>query len=205
MLSSLFAIAIRLPHPKIKNMGPRKSTVNHLRLEAQSDLWFLAVPLLPFFFSFTDPNTQRRCSTLQWNPENATQLVVASDDDRSPSLQVWDLRNSVSPLKELSGHSKGVLAMAWCPMDSSLLLTCAKDNSTFCWDTFSGEVLYELPASNNWNFDVQWSPRTPGVLSTSSFDGNISIYNIEACSRSTSNEMSFGREIRGMDLGKILI
>ncbi|CAM6099177.1 unnamed protein product [Calypogeia fissa] len=149
--------------------------------------------------SFTDPNSQRRCSTLQWNPENATQLVVASDDDRSPSLQVWDLRNSVSPLKEFVGHSKGVLAMAWCPMDSSLLLTCAKDNLTLCWDTFSGEVLYELPASNNWNFDVQWSPRTPGVLSTSSFDGNISIYNIEACSRTPSNEMSFGRELKGMD------
>ena len=43
---------------------------------------------------------------LQWNPEVATQLVVASDDDRSPTLQMWDLRNSVSPLKEFVGHSK---------------------------------------------------------------------------------------------------
>jgi protein transport protein SEC31 len=57
--------------------------------------------------SFTDPTSRRRCSTLQWNPDVATQLIVASDDDRSPSLQVWDLRNSVSPLKELVGHTKG--------------------------------------------------------------------------------------------------
>lgn len=32
--------------------------------------------------------------------------MVASDDDRSPTLQMWDLRNSVSPLKEFVGHTK---------------------------------------------------------------------------------------------------
>lgn len=56
--------------------------------------------------SFRDPNSTRRASVLQWNPEVATQLVVASDDDRSPTLQMWDLRNSVSPLKEFVGHTK---------------------------------------------------------------------------------------------------
>lgn len=40
-----------------------------------------------------------------------------------------------------AGHLfAGVLAMAWCPCDSSLLLTCSKDNQTLCWDTGSGEV-----------------------------------------------------------------
>ena len=32
--------------------------------------------------------------------------MVASDDDRSLTLQMWDLRNSVSPLKEFVGHTK---------------------------------------------------------------------------------------------------
>lgn len=50
--------------------------------------------------------SQRRCSVLQWNPDVATQLVVASDDDRSPTLQMWDLRNSMSPVKEFVGHTK---------------------------------------------------------------------------------------------------
>ncbi|KAH9534416.1 hypothetical protein CY35_17G005100 [Sphagnum magellanicum] len=154
--------------------------------------------------SFTDPTSRRRCSALQWNPDVATQLIVASDDDRSPSLQVWDLRNSVSPLKELVGHTKGVLAMAWCPSDSSLLLSCAKDNRTLCWDTISGQVLCELPASGNWNFDVQWSPCTPGVLSTSSFDGQIGIYNIEACSRTRSNNSIFGGDLSAYDYSTAL-
>ena len=37
-------------------------------------------------------------------------------------------------------HSSGVIAMSWCPSDSSYLLTCAKDNRTICWDIVSGEV-----------------------------------------------------------------
>ena len=40
------------------------------------------------------------------------------------------------------------------------------------------QVLYELPTSNQWSFDVQWCPRNPGVLSSCSFDGHISIYSL---------------------------
>ena len=114
--------------------------------------------------------------------------------------------------------------MSWCPIDSSYLLTCAKDNRTICWDTISGEVgempisaffpivvyfcfehflfcanyfgfcsammmvlflsillqiVCELPAGTNWNFDIHWYPKIPGVISASSFDGKIGIYNIE--------------------------
>ncbi|CAN6455975.1 unnamed protein product [Victoria cruziana] len=128
--------------------------------------------------SFSD-SIRRRCSVLQWNPDIATQLIVASDDDRSPSLRVWDMRNTISPMKEFVGHSKGVIAMSWCPNDSAFLLTCAKDNRTLCWDTITGEIVCELPASTNWNFDIHWYPKIPGVISASSFDGKIGVYNIE--------------------------
>ncbi|XP_020519257.1 protein transport protein SEC31 homolog B isoform X2 [Amborella trichopoda] len=139
--------------------------------------------------SFSD-SIRRRCSVFQWNPEAPTQLIVASDDDRSPSLRVWDMRNTISPTKEFIGHSKGVIAMSWCPIDGAFLLTCAKDNRTICWDTFTGEIVCELPASTNWNFDVHWYPKIPGVISASSFDGKIGIYNIEACSRLISGELT---------------
>ena len=128
--------------------------------------------------SFSDSN-RRRCSVLQWNPDVATQLVVASDEDNSPALRLWDMRNTITPVKEFVGHTKGVIAMSWCPIDSSYLLTCAKDNRTICWDTISGEIVYELPAGINWNFDIHWYPKIPGVISASSFDGKIGIYNIE--------------------------
>ena len=38
--------------------------------------------------SFYSDSNRRRCSVLQWHPDVATQLVVASDDDSSPSLKV---------------------------------------------------------------------------------------------------------------------
>jgi protein transport protein SEC31 len=141
--------------------------------------------------SFTDSN-RRRCSVLQWHPDVATQLIVASDDDSSPSLRLWDMRNIMSPVREFVGHSKGVIAMSWCPSDSSYLLTCAKDNRTICWDVVSGEIVSELPPGTNWNFDVHWYPKIPGVISASSFDGKIGIYNIEGCSRFGVGEGDFG-------------
>ncbi|XP_058225841.1 protein transport protein SEC31 homolog B-like isoform X2 [Rhododendron vialii] len=141
--------------------------------------------------SFTDSN-RRRCSVLQWHPDVATQLIVASDDDSSPSLRLWDMRNIISPVREFVGHTKGVIAMSWCPIDSSYLLTCAKDNRTICWDIVSGEIVSELPPGTNWNFDVHWYPKIPGVISASSFDGKIGIYNIEGCSRFGVGEGDFG-------------
>ncbi|CAA2944883.1 transport SEC31 homolog B [Olea europaea subsp. europaea] len=141
--------------------------------------------------SFSD-SIKSRCSVLQWNPDVATQLVVASDEDSSPSLKLWDMRNVMSPVKEFVGHTKGVIAMSWCPIDSSYLLTCAKDNRTICWDTVSGEIVAELPAGTNWNFDVHWYSKIPGVISASSFDGKIGIYNIEGCDRYGVGESDFG-------------
>ncbi|XP_047340406.1 protein transport protein SEC31 homolog B-like [Impatiens glandulifera] len=141
--------------------------------------------------SFSD-STRRRCSVLQWHPDVATQLIVASDDDSSPFLRLWDMRNTMTPVREFVGHTNGVIAMSWCPNDSSYLLTCAKDNRTICWDVVSGEIVSELPAGTNWNFDVHWYPKIPGVISASSFDGKIGIYNMEAYGRYGVGEGDFG-------------
>ncbi|XP_028760563.1 protein transport protein SEC31 homolog B [Neltuma alba] len=141
--------------------------------------------------SFAD-SVRRRCSVLQWNPDFATELVVASDEDGSPAVRHWDMRNIMAPIKEFVGHSGGVIAMSWCPYDSYYLLTCAKDNRTICWDTTSGQIVRELPAGTNWNFDVHWYPKIPGVISASSFDGKIGIYNVEGCSRYDAGQNDFG-------------
>ncbi|UPR03903.1 protein transport protein SEC31 [Chloropicon primus] len=131
--------------------------------------------------SFSDSsggNVGKRCSALQWHPEIATQLIVASDDDRFPTLQVWDLRNSISPCREFKGHDKGVLSLAWSDLDPSLLLSTGKDNRTLLWDAYAGEVLSEMPRSQNWNFDAQWCPTVPGWFATASFDGVVSVYDV---------------------------
>ena len=138
--------------------------------------------------SFVDPQSKRRCSAISWNPDVATQLIVASDDDRSCSLQVWDLRNSVAPTNEFVGHTKGVLSLAWSPHDGDLLLSSGKDNRTLVWDAKDGSVLAEFPASSNWNFDAQWSKKTAGEISAASFDGTISIHNLNDCGKQSAHQ-----------------
>jgi len=63
-------------------------------------------------------------SAMAWNPTEGLHLVTASVDDRNPILKLWDLRASTTtPLATMQGHSEGVLALAWCPHDDTLLLS----------------------------------------------------------------------------------
>ncbi|KAM4635193.1 protein transport protein Sec31A isoform 2-T2 [Polymixia lowei] len=126
----------------------------------------------------SDHSNRMHCSGLAWNPEVATQLVLASEDDRMPVIQMWDLRFATSPLKILENHTRGVLAIAWSMADPELLLSCGKDSRILCWNPNTAEVLYELPTSTQWCFDIQWCPRNPAVLSAAAFDGHIGIYSI---------------------------
>ncbi|KAJ6657468.1 hypothetical protein lerEdw1_002403 [Lerista edwardsae] len=126
----------------------------------------------------SDHSNRMHCSGLAWHPDVATQMVLASEDDRLPVIQMWDLRFASSPLRVLESHARGILTIAWSLADSELLLSCGKDAKILCSNPNTGEVLYELPTNTQWCFDVQWCPRNPALLSAASFDGRISIYSI---------------------------
>ncbi|XP_062991987.1 protein transport protein Sec31A isoform X11 [Elgaria multicarinata webbii] len=126
----------------------------------------------------SDHSNRMHCSGLAWHPDVATQMVLASEDDRLPVIQMWDLRFASSPLRVLESHARGILTIAWSMADPELLLSCGKDAKILCSNPNTGEVLYELPTSTQWCFDVQWCPRNPALLSAASFDGRISIYSI---------------------------
>ncbi|CAH1795497.1 unnamed protein product, partial [Owenia fusiformis] len=130
----------------------------------------------------SDSMSRIKSKIVAWHPNVATQMCLASEDDHTPVIQLWDLRFATSPVKVLENHNKGILSIAWCPQDPDLLLSCGKDNRILCWNPNSnvqgGEVVYELPTSYQWSFDVQWCPRNPGVISSASFDGHISIYSL---------------------------
>ncbi len=74
-------------------------------------------------------------SAIAWKPDDGLVLVTATDDDARPVVRVWNLRSSTTtPIAELSGHTRGVLDLSWCPTDPTLLLSCGKDNRTLLWD-----------------------------------------------------------------------
>ncbi|XP_014388205.1 PREDICTED: protein transport protein Sec31B isoform X1 [Myotis brandtii] len=126
----------------------------------------------------SDHSSRMHCSGLAWHPDIATQLVLCSEDDRLPVIQLWDLRFASSPLKVLEIHSRGILSVSWSQADAELLLSSAKDNQVLCWNLVSSEVAYKLPTQSSWCFDVQWCPRNPPVFSVASFDGWISLYSV---------------------------
>lgn len=129
----------------------------------------------------SDSSGRRRCSSVAWNPEIATQVMVSSDDDLSTTLQLWDLRNAVSPVAELAGHQKGVLSLDWSMHDPSLLLSSGKDNRVLVWDVPSRKVRQEMSSGPNWKFQVQWSNKLqPGVFAGATFEGVIGLHSLSS-------------------------
>lgn len=143
----------------------------------------------------SDHSNRMHVSGMLWHPEIATQLVLSSEDDRLPVVQVWDLRFASSPLKMLENHTRGILSISWSKDDPELLLSSSKDHRILCWNISTSEVVYELPVRNQWCFDVQWCPRNPSVFSAASFDGWVSVYSVmggsqEAQQRSQAERIS---------------
>ncbi|KAJ3275704.1 protein transport protein S31 [Terramyces sp. JEL0728] len=136
-----------------------------------------------------NPGGRKPITAISWNPDIPTQLLTCSDDDANPVILMWDLRNASAPEKTLSGHSKGVLSMDWCPKDSELLLSCGKDNRTIVWDTMKGVPIGDLVHSANWSFDTKWCPRNPDLCVVASYDGRVSVHSIQGASNHPEDDI----------------
>ncbi|EJT99394.1 hypothetical protein DACRYDRAFT_23938 [Dacryopinax primogenitus] len=143
---------------------------------------------------------RRGMSDVCWHPENPTRLVTSSEDDTSPIIMLWDLRNSRAPEKILTGHEKGVLSVSWCKQDADLLLSCGKDNRSLCWNPQVGEIIGELPSSHNWAFQVDWCPRNPDFLATASFDGTIGLHSLQSTNEAAAAPLAAPVQADGADI-----
>eukprot|EP01119_Soliformovum_irregulare_P013768 TRINITY_DN3700_c0_g1_i1.p1 TRINITY_DN3700_c0_g1~~TRINITY_DN3700_c0_g1_i1.p1 ORF type:complete len:1138 (+),score=363.18 TRINITY_DN3700_c0_g1_i1:134-3547(+) len=130
--------------------------------------------------TFSDPNRRYRCRAMAWNPESGVQLITTSEDDSAPTIALWDLRNSYTPVKYLNGHVGGVWGVSWNPMDPDLLLSTGKDGKTLCWSVQDGTVLTNIdPSEGQWNYDIQWSPKIPAVCATTSLEGKVKLFSLQ--------------------------
>ena len=93
-----------------------------------------------------DAASRSPVSDVAWNPLEGLHLATASGDDGNPVVRLWDLRSSTTmPLGTLRGHTQGILSIDWCPDDTALLASCARDNKTLLWDLSTQQAVYELP------------------------------------------------------------
>eukprot|EP00172_Hildenbrandia_rubra_P000174 Plantae.Rhodophyta-Hildenbrandia_rubra.ctg10776.p1 GENE.Plantae.Rhodophyta-Hildenbrandia_rubra.ctg10776~~Plantae.Rhodophyta-Hildenbrandia_rubra.ctg10776.p1 ORF type:complete len:1215 (-),score=218.30 Plantae.Rhodophyta-Hildenbrandia_rubra.ctg10776:143-3787(-) len=127
--------------------------------------------------SIRNPRGRLRSSSINWNPEAATQILTCTDDNNEERAGLlWDVRNTTQPIVEFTHHgSHGIVSSSWCPHDAEMILTSSKDSRTTVVSAKTGTVLAELPRSNQWNFNVKWSPKLPGVYLTTSFDGQMCV------------------------------
>jgi len=130
--------------------------------------------------AIADPKGMMDLSSIAWHPTYPTQLVISSQNDNHPVVQLWDLKYASQPIQTYDKHMKGVTSLSWCPQDQDLLASSSKTNEIFVWNpnTNPVETLFTLETSTHYNSDIQWSPRDPTLLSSGSFemDGQISVF-----------------------------
>ncbi|KAH8277557.1 hypothetical protein KR018_000691 [Drosophila ironensis] len=130
----------------------------------------------------SDTQSRVRWHAIEWHPEAATQVWLASEDDQAPVVQLWDLRYATAPAKTYQIHERGVLGMSWCLQDTDLMVSCGKDNRIYCWNPNTkipeGEILSEVATTASWYSDVQFCPRNPALIASASLEGSVSIYSL---------------------------
>ncbi|XP_039502333.1 protein transport protein Sec31A [Drosophila santomea] len=130
----------------------------------------------------SDSQSRVRWHAIEWHPEAATQVWLASEDDQAPVVQLWDLRYATAPAKTYQIHERGVLGMSWCLQDNDLMVSCGKDNRIYCWNPNTkipeGEILSEVATTASWYSDVQFCPRNPALIASASLEGAVSIYSL---------------------------
>jgi protein transport protein SEC31 len=88
----------------------------------------------------TQKTPQSKETQMMWNPEIPTQFVVANDDDKNPSINIWDLRSPDYPVATFNDiHYSGILSFSWCLSDPSLVVSSGKDNRTVITNFKTGE------------------------------------------------------------------
>ncbi|XP_039294286.1 protein transport protein Sec31A isoform X2 [Nilaparvata lugens] len=151
----------------------------------------------------SDSNSRVRWKVLEWHPDIATQLCLASEDDSNPVVQLWDLRFASTPIKTMERHTKGVLSLAWCPKDPDLLMSSGKDSTIYCWNPNTndpgGEVVCEMMTTYQWNFEVAWCPRNPSLIASCSFDGHASIYSLTGGQQHVQTSKKIADSFPGME------
>ena len=133
-------------------------------------------------FNIFDPNYMNKCSSasLLWNPENPLQFIMAYNYDKSPILQIWDLRNHESPIKEFRhAHEAGVTATAWTLHDVDLLMSFDAHGKGVLWNFRNSEPIitteHELDSVIA---RAKWVPEHYGVYSVLTKTGTLEIRSI---------------------------
>lgn len=113
---------------------------------------------------------------MMWNPELATQFVVANDDDKNPSFNVWDLRKTDYPVATFQNiHYSGITSISWCLSDPNLVVSTGRDERTVVTNFKTREMVLEFPSTGSIYDTVIWSQHLHGKIAALDKQGNTDI------------------------------
>ena len=111
---------------------------------------------------FCGPHQYDKQHECEGSPEldvNQTELVTARNNLVSPNRPPRKVH------LQLSGHTKGVNCVRWCPKRENLLLSASMDHSVHLWDIQEGQCLRKLTHHSAAVKDARWSSCGTKVLS----------------------------------------
>ncbi|EMS16933.1 EhSec31, putative [Entamoeba histolytica HM-3:IMSS] len=111
-----------------------------------------------------------------WVPTEKTTIVTISDSEEKP-VQLWDVRNTMAPVRVFEGHKAPVWSINFSKTDPNIFATTGQDK-TAIWNFETGKIICEFPSQENvWDTFVQWSSQE-GRMCTCGLDGFINFYTI---------------------------
>ncbi|KAL7712889.1 Sec16 Sec23-binding domain-containing protein [Entamoeba marina] len=112
----------------------------------------------------------------RWVPTEKTLLITISDSSERP-VQLWDVRNTMAPVKIYEGHNAPVWSISWSKTNPNIFATAGQDKTSI-WNYETGKIMCEFTCKENaWDTCVSWSA-LEGRFCTAGLDGFINFYTI---------------------------
>ncbi|CAD6199838.1 unnamed protein product [Caenorhabditis auriculariae] len=140
-------------------------------------------------------------ATLSWNPKNANTLLVGSQSQTNPVIQLWDLRYATAPLNEFRLHQRGVTSIDWHTADDRLAMSAGLDGQILIWNPENGQIHGGLGSlQGDWIKAVRWSRAQPAQLAVQYFRHPTQI-----CSLDSLGTPQQGMEVLAPKLSESLV
>mmetsp|Transcript_1238 Transcript_1238/g.1453 ORF Transcript_1238/g.1453 Transcript_1238/m.1453 type:complete len:507 (-) Transcript_1238:202-1722(-) len=90
------------------------------------------------------------------------------------------------PLRSFYGHKDDVNAILWSP-NGELFASCSDDRTVKIWNPDNGECIKTLTEHTREVYTLKWSPESPMILATGSFDSTVKIWDVGGTPSETSS------------------
>jgi len=115
---------------------------------------------------------------LQYDLHDTTKLAST---DNNGTVKIWDVRQTFQSVHTMKEHAGGSKALAWCPWESSILITGGgnKDGQIKVWNTTNGTCIRTVKTTTTTQFtSLRWSlhPSIREFISTGGFVIYLHIY-----------------------------